>query len=167
MVELIVLLVFPAAMILSAAMDLFTMTISNRIALALVGGFFALSVVVGLPLEDVVRHVGAGFSMLVLVFLMFWAGWIGGGDAKLFAATALWLGWEHLFNYAVLLSIFGGILTILLLVARSRPLPRMLREEDWAIRLHKPRGDIPYGIALALAGLVVYPQTFWMSALGV
>src|SRR5262249_46905789 len=90
------LLLFPALMAFAASSDLFTMTISNRVALALVAGFFALAFAIGMDLYDVLFHVGAAFAMLVVTFVFFARGWIGGGDAKLAAATALWLGFDHL-----------------------------------------------------------------------
>lgn len=163
MTEILILLVFPAGMILAGAMDIFTMTISNRIALALLAGFAALALVTGMPLADVGMHVTAGLAMLAVAFALFCAGWIGGGDAKLFAVTALWLGWSNLFEYALLASVYGGILTIGLVLARTRPLPAFALGQDWLRRLHKPRGDVPYGVALALAALAVYPHTVWMT----
>ncbi len=166
MVEAFIVLLFPAGMILAGALDFFTMTISNRIALALLGGFFALAIILGLPLAEIGQHISAGAAMLVIAFLMFCAGWIGGGDAKLFAVTALWLGWTHLMQYAFLVAIFGGVLTFALILARQVPLPSVFVKQSWAVRLHEPRGDIPYGIALAAAGLAIYPQTLWMAAIG-
>lgn len=162
--EVFILVIFPAAMIFAAAMDIFTMTISNRISLALVGGFFVLGVLTGLPPETYLDHMGAGAAMLGIAFAMFCFGWIGGGDAKLFATTALWLGWGHLLDYALLLSILGGFLTIALMIGRTIPLPLVAIKFEWIVRLHKPSGDIPYGVALAAAGLIVYPQTLWMAS---
>ena len=68
-------------------------------------------------------HAGAGCAVLVVAFGFFTRGWIGGGDAKLAAATALWLGFDHLLAYLVYASLFGGALTLLLLQFRTMPLP--------------------------------------------
>ena len=83
------LLLFPALMAFAASSDLFTMTISNRVSLLLVGGFFALAFWSGMNPNDVLSHVGAAFTVLAVTFVFFARGWIGGGDAKLAAATAL------------------------------------------------------------------------------
>ncbi|MCC7000494.1 MAG: prepilin peptidase, partial [Deltaproteobacteria bacterium] len=91
-------------------------------------------------------------------------GWIGGGDAKLAAATALWFGWEHLYEYVLYASLFGGVLTVVLLQFRKYALPAGLVGREWVERLHQPRGGVPYGIALAAAALLVYPSTIWMDA---
>ena len=101
-----------------------------------------------------------------VAFTCFACGWIGGGDAKLAAATALWLGFGHLFDYLVYASLLGGALTLLIVQFRHLPLPHMLIGREWAERLHRQGGGVPYGIALAVAALLVYPQTEWMTALG-
>jgi prepilin peptidase CpaA len=157
------LLLFPALMAFAASSDLFTMTISNRIALLLVGGFFALAFVAGMNPNDVLSHVGAAFVVLAVTFVFFARGWIGGGDAKLAAATALWLGFEHLMPYLLYASLFGGVLTLAIIRFRLMPLPAMLAGQEWAKRLHRADGGVPYGIALALAALIVYPNTLWMK----
>jgi prepilin peptidase CpaA len=157
------LLLFPAMMAFAASSDLFTMTISNRIALILVAGFFAMAFVAGMSPNDVLSHVGAAFSVLAVTFVFFARGWIGGGDAKLAAATALWLGFDHLMPYLLYASIFGGVLTLAMIRFRLMPLPAMLAEQEWAKRLHRPDGGVPYGIALAAAALMIYPDTLWMK----
>ena len=157
------LLLFPAMMAFAASSDLFTMTISNRIALILVGGFFAMAFVAGMTPNDVLSHVGAAFSVLAVTFVFFARGWIGGGDAKLAAATALWLGFDHLMPYLLYASLFGGVLTFAIIRFRLMPLPAMLAEQEWIKRLHKLDGGVPYGIALAAAALMIYPDTIWMK----
>jgi len=75
------LLLFPALMAFAASSDLLTMTISNRLSLALAGGFFALALVTGMSLPAIGMHVAAGALVLVIAFACFSQGWIGGGDA--------------------------------------------------------------------------------------
>jgi prepilin peptidase CpaA len=166
MVDAIKLLFFPALMLFAAWSDLFTMTISNRVSVLLVVGFVVLAGFSGLSINDILSHAAAGALVLMLGFACFAFGWIGGGDAKLASATALWLGFSHLLEYLLIASIFGGILTLVLLVARFWPLPLVLANREWAQRLHTPRGGIPYGIALAAAAIVIYPNTVWMRPLG-
>src|SRR6266568_1366995 len=116
------LMLFPAMMAFAASTDLLTMTISNRVSLILVGGFFALAPICGMGMMEVLSHLGAAGIVLAAAFAFFTQGWIGGGDAKLAAATALWLGFDHLFEYLLYASLFGGALTILLLQLRMIPL---------------------------------------------
>src|SRR5207247_6284366 len=86
------LMLFPAMMAFAASSDLLTMTISNRVSLVLTGGFFALAVASGMGGIDMLMHLAAAAIVLVVSFICFARGWIGGGDAKLAAATALWFG---------------------------------------------------------------------------
>ena len=156
------LFLFPALMAFAASSDLFTMTISNRVTLVLIGGFLALALFTGMPPRDMLVHAGAAATVLAVTFVFFAQGWIGGGDAKLAAATALWLGFDHLVAYLLYASIFGGILTIAMIKFRLMPLPAALADQEWVKRLHKLDGGVPYGIALAAAALLIYPDTFWM-----
>jgi prepilin peptidase CpaA len=164
-IDTVRLLLFPALMAFAASSDLFTMTISNRVSLALTVGFFVLALAMGMSGGDILSHSGAGLSVLAITFTFFAFGWIGGGDAKLAAATALWLGFDHLFEYAVYASIFGGLLTLLIIKFRVLPLPQPLARQGWVMRLHQSNAGVPYGIALAAAALIVYPNTAWMQAL--
>jgi prepilin peptidase CpaA len=159
------LILFPTMMALAASSDLLTMTISNRVSLVLVAGFFVLALVIGMSGIDILWHVGAGFVVLAAGFVCFARGWIGGGDAKLAAATALWFGFDHLLVYLLYASLFGGALTLLLIQFRAFPLPRFLAGRQWIERLHTKDGGVPYGIALAAAALCIYPDTPWMAAL--
>ena len=162
---MVVLLVFPLAMAFAAASDLLTMRISNKVSLVLVAGFALAALGAGLPLAAIGWHLAAAALVLAVCFGFFAAGWMGGGDAKLASATALWLGWSHVLDYAVSASLLGGLLTLVLLSARALPLPALLMRQDWVARLHCAKTGIPYGIALAAAGLLVYPNTAWMMAL--
>lgn len=161
------LLLFPALMAFAAASDLFTMTISNRISLALIAGFLVLAPLGGMGLHEMALHLGAGAAVLVVAFTCFAMGWVGGGDAKIASCVALWFGFDHLLNYLVYASLFGGALTLLLLQFRQWPLPYPLAGQAWLNRLHDRETGIPYGIALALGALVVYPETQWIKAIDV
>lgn len=164
MYDLAILTVFPAAVAFAGAMDLFTMTIPNRISLALVAGFAVLAPFAGLGVGDMASHAGAGLLVLAIGVLLFIPGWIGGGDAKLTAAVALWLGFDNLIGYLFFVALAGGALTILFLKVRATPLPLCVCTQPWAVRLHDRRTGVPYGVALAAGALLVYPHTAWFTA---
>jgi prepilin peptidase CpaA len=159
------LLLFPALMAFAAASDLFTMTISNRVSLVLVVGFFVLAFAGGMSGHDIMTHVGAGALMLATAFTCFAMGWVGGGDAKVAASVALWFGFGELMNFLVYASLFGGALTLALLELRRWPLPFGLAGQAWLARLHAKESGIPYGIALAISALLIYPETEWVKAI--
>ena len=163
-IEAISLTLFPAMMAFAASSDLLTMTIANRVSLTLVGGFVLLAALIGMSPASMLSHVGAAAAVLVVVFAIFTRGWIGGGDAKLAAATVLWLGFAHIADYLFFASLFGGALTLAIIQFRTMPLPRLFVGHEWAERLHRSDAGVPYGIALAAAALLVYPHTEWMAA---
>lgn len=166
MSEFPLLVVFPALMAYAAASDLLTMTIPNKLSLALVVGFVALAGFGGLPAQSILMHAAAGALVLAVVFVFFAFGWIGGGDAKLAAATALWLGFDTLPDYMMVTALGGGVLTLAVLALRRMPLPDFARSWTWLARIHDVNSGVPYGIALAAAALFVYPQSeLWLSAM--
>jgi prepilin peptidase CpaA len=161
--NLLLLVLFPTIIVYSGVSDLLRMTISNRVTLGLAAAFFLMAALTGMPLPVVGYHLAAGGVMLVVTFACFAFGWMGGGDAKIVAATALWFGFDSLFPYMLTASLFGGVLTLALLKARTMPLPAIAARQPWIARLHHPKTGIPYGIALAAAALVIYPHTAWMG----
>ncbi len=168
MLVIAVLVLFPVMMAYAAASDLLTMTISNLVSIVLVAGFAILALASGMPLETLLAgHLACGAAVLVLTFTFFAFGWIGGGDAKLAAATAVWLGWGTLYEYGLLASVLGAALTMGILALRKQVLPPLLCDRAWILRLHQSGNGVPYGIALAIAGLVLYPETAaWSAAAG-
>lgn len=163
--EFLILLVLPGVVAFAAAMDLFTMTIPNRVSITMGLAFFPAAWLAGLEWFMIADHLAAGLLVLAVGVGLFALGWFGGGDAKLLAATALWVGTEHLSLYFIYVAIAGGVLALSFAAFRMVPLPRQLLGEAWAVRLHRPGGGIPYGIALAAAALLVYPQTVWFASL--
>lgn len=157
--NLMLVLIFPFLMALAASSDLFTMTISNRITLALAAGFFVLAPLTGMPWQEIAAHTGIALAVLAVTFFFFARGWIGGGDAKLVAATVLWTGLGLLLQYVIYAALLGGALTLIILALRRYPLPPPVASQAWLDRLHNPKTGVPYGIALAIAAILVYPQT--------
>lgn len=168
MFESLLVLVFPAAMAFAGAMDLLTMTIPNRISLVLVAAFALAAAISGLPLDTLlINHVAVGAAMLVAGIAMFSLGWMGGGDAKLLAASALWLGYDHLMPFLVLVSLLGGVLALAILgYRRFVPMAAVIGTvPKWAERLHENGTGIPYGIAISGGALSMYPSTHWFTYL--
>ncbi len=165
MIDAVVILYFPALMAFAAFSDLFTMTISNRVSIALLVVFAPMAWTLGFTPSAIAWHYTCGLAMLALTFAFFSFGWIGGGDAKLAAATAVWIGWDKLLEYGLVATVCGGALTLALLSIRRLPLPGVLARQPWISRLHDEKSGIPYGIALATAGLLVYPQSaVWLQS---
>lgn len=158
MSAVLVMIVLPGLLALAAAWDLVSYTIPNRLSLALIAAFLAFVVLSGLPLPAFGGHLAAGVVALAAGFCLFAAGYIGGGDAKLFAAACLWFGFSDMFFYTLVAALFGGVLTLTILMARRVALPAGLSRQTWLVRLHDGRSGIPYGVALAAGALYWLPQ---------
>src|SRR5262245_29509120 len=133
MKDLLILAIFPAVMLLAAVTDLFTLTVPNRIVIALALLFFVAAPLAGLGLTDIGLHAGLALVALTLGFALFSLGLVGGGDAKLFAATCLWLGPQAAIPYAIYAALIGGELALLLLFLRDQPLPDLLASMGWFV----------------------------------
>jgi prepilin peptidase CpaA len=155
----IALLVFPAIMVFAASSDLLTMKISNLSVLALLVAFLVMAPLLGLSLEQIGMHLVVAIVVLLIGFTFFAFGWVGGGDAKLAAAIALWLGLGQILPFIIYSGLWGGTLTTTLLIIRRWPLPETFRRVTWVDRLHDNTKGVPYGLALAAAALFVYPHT--------
>src|SRR3569832_2882614 len=152
-------MIFPVAMAFAAANDLLTMKIPNRIPMAPIGGFVVVALLSRMPIEVFGLNLAIGLAILVVTFALFAFNLLGGGDAKLVAAGALWIGADHIADYLLFITLYGGVLSLAILAYRrwipatSDALP------GWAVRLHTDRGPIPYGIAIAAGALAVFPST--------
>lgn len=164
MFEYSLLLVFPAAMAFAAMMDLFTMTIPNRISLALLGAFLVAAPLTGMPWEQFGLHIATGFGILLLGIVLFALGYVGGGDAKLLAVASLWIGPQFLLSYVAMATILGGLLSLMILSYRGIMPPLWLTRQKWAMKLHDPQVGVPYGLALSGAALWIFPTTTWFAA---
>jgi prepilin peptidase CpaA len=147
--------VIPALIAAAGYCDLTRYTIPNSLPAALAAAFLAVAIFSVVGWLDFGVHAATGLIALAAGFLMFNLRWIGGGDAKLFAATALILGPHLVLDYTLLAAILGGAMAVMLLGMRQLPLPAPFSSQGWLVRLHDAREGIPYGVALALAALVV------------
>lgn len=158
MITAAVLVVFPMCMAMAAFSDLLTMTIPNRLSIVLIAAFVAIFPFTGGSLYDFGMHFAAGGAVFAACFALFAFGIMGGGDAKILTASALWFGFnESLYIYLIYVSIFGGFLSMLILLMRSNmnlilvyglPVPQTM--------LHAKK--VPYGIAIGAAALTAYPS---------
>lgn len=159
MAEVLVVILLPLLLAAAAGWDLASFTIPNFLSLAVIAAFGLFAVAAGLSFPVIGWHLLAGLVGLVLGFMLFALGWIGGGDAKLFAGVALWFGFQDLMPYALIASICGGGLTIAIMLLRQVPLPENMARQGWILQLHDARSGIPYGVALAAGAFFLLPST--------
>jgi prepilin peptidase CpaA len=157
--EFLVFAALPALLVAAAGWDIASYTIPNYLQLALFGTFLLFALVAGMGFAPLALHIAAGLLGLSIGFAFFSLGYVGGGDAKLFAVSAMWFGLKDLLDFALYASVFGGLLTFGLLAFRKIPLPAVLVNQGWLMRLHDQKAGIPYGAALAAGAFAVLPYT--------
>ena len=81
---------------------------------------------------------GAVFALFCGAFAL---GMMGGGDVKMIGALALWLPFQPLLAMLMVMSIVGGVVTLLMMIDRH------VRRAEGAV-------EVPYGVAIAIAGLL-------------
>ncbi len=151
--------VMPVLVIVAGLHDLTTMKIPNWISGLLILGFCPTALLLGLPLSAVGASVGLAVAALLVGAGMFALKWLGGGDAKLLAAVTLWLGLSGVLPFLLFTAMAGGGLCLLLLLARARLQVYAVNGPIWITRLLAPKGDVPYGVAIAVGALLAYPSS--------
>ncbi len=147
---------FPILMICAALWDLTTLQIPNWLSLAVLISFVAFAALGPLDAADIFGRIGLGAAVLVGGTLLFMKGFAGGGDVKLLAAAAVWVGWRGFPLYLAVTVLIGGVLALLFLAFRRLKLPRSWASVAWVRRLHNPGEGIPYGAAIGVAGVLVF-----------
>ncbi|MBB3407981.1 prepilin peptidase CpaA [Rhizobium sp. BK316] len=159
MIVAAILLVFPLCLAFAAISDLLTMTIPNRISLILVVSFVVLAPLSGLALPAIGMHALGAAIVFGICFALFALNVMGGGDAKLLSAAAIWFGYDPaLVVFLANVGIIGGAVTLAILMIRSQA------DMILAIGLPIPNSlllakKIPYGIAIAIGGFLAFPSS--------
>lgn len=160
MIEAAILVIFPFCMAHAAVSDGLTMTIANRVSILLVASFLLLAPLTGMDWSAYGMHLMAGGVVLLVTFSLFAFGAMGGGDAKLLAATALWMGWSvTLLQYLIYAALLGGMLTLALVFFRVSPLAVVAGQFPFMRHIIDDKTGIPYGIALGAAGFMMFTET--------
>ena len=163
MIELLIFTLFPILMVVAGVGDWLTMKISNRLNGLIAISFFGAAFLVGMPLDQIAWHVAAGVAVLIVGFGLFAAGCIGGGDAKLLAVAAMWLGMGQLVEFLVVMSIAGGLLAISMKFWWWIRLEMDLRGFYRIKATVKSSIDLPYGIAIAVGALFAFRHSWWLE----
>ncbi|MER8656376.1 prepilin peptidase [Mesorhizobium sp. M0847] len=160
MLEALIFVVFPFCMLFAAISDMLSMTIANRVPVLLLAVFALVAPLTGMDLATYGWHFAAGAMVLAVTFGLFALGGMGGGDAKLLAGTAVWMGFNtHLVNYLVASTFIGGLLTLAILLYRKSPLAIYTSHNTFLRHFADDTTGIPYGIALGIGGLLTYPDS--------
>jgi prepilin peptidase CpaA len=147
-----------AGLVLAAAIcDIATMEIPNRISIALIALFPIAAWSAGLNWQDIAWCLGLGVAAFGVVFALFHLGVMGGGDAKMIAAIAPWLGFSGLTPFLLYMSIAGALLAAMAIFAR-RTVGANGEHPAFLRRLLDPERGIPYAVAIAAGALGAAPK---------
>jgi prepilin peptidase CpaA len=159
MIVAAIFLTLPLCLAFAALNDLFSMTIPNRIPLILLFSFIVVAPFTGMDWQAFAMSIAAATAVFLACFALFAANAMGGGDAKLLTAATVWYGFNSsLIEFLFAVTILGGVLTLGILLLRSRS------QEIMAAGIPIPDSllvakKIPYGIGIAIAGLLTYGET--------
>jgi prepilin peptidase CpaA len=157
MLETLIFIIFPFCMVFAALSDMLSMTIANWVSLLLVAAFAVVAPLTGMDWAAYGWHFAAGAMVLAGTFALFALGAMGGGDAKLLSATAVWMGFNlQLLDYLTITALIGGVLTLAIIVFRRSALAAHTGDNMFLRHLANARG-VPYGIALGIGGLIAFP----------
>lgn len=160
---LIALAFFPVTVIWAGIGDLTTMKIPNRLVLTMLAGYVILAPYAGFSMSQIALSLAGASMVFFVAFGAFAKGWMGGGDVKLMAVAALWLGLPQLVAFLLFTCVSGAVLTLVLMEIRSRPLAKAVLGCDWAWRLHSRETGVPYGMAIAMGSLIAFASSPWMA----
>ena len=156
--------ILPVIAVLAGVRDLTTMTIPNWMSLVLIIAFVPAVLLAGPGWQAILVHLGIGLVALTIGIGLFALGVIGGGDAKLLAALSLWMGPGGVLIFALWTAVAGGLFSLALVLARRQFAALAPAAPAWLGRLLEPKGDIPYGVAIAAGALLAWPSSAMMTA---
>lgn len=154
----LLLFVFATPQLMAALNDANAMKIPNRIPLIVLAAYFVMVPFTWAGVPVFLEHLTVGVVMFAIGFAMFAFGWMGGGDSKLLAATAFWFTLSDAVTYMMFTAVFGGVLTLFIMVGRSY-IPVRVITSQWAQTMFKDETKIPYGLALAAGAIATLPQS--------
>ncbi len=159
MIAYLVLSVFPAALLIAAANDLYEFKIPNWVSIILVCAYPVAGLAVGAEPRVMLEGLVIGAGVLTLGFALYAAKIVGGGDAKLLAATTPWLGAGALGVFLFYTALSGLVLALVMIMFRKLPILPVYAHAPWLIQLHQRKKDLPYAVAITAGGLLSFSQT--------
>ena len=148
-------LVLPFAVLtLCALHDVASFKIPNRYVAVLLMGWPVLVLTTGMAVPEAGLSAAIGGAVLAMGFTLFAFGLVGAGDAKLLAATSLWVAPAQMPLFILYTAVLGGALGLLLMYFRARPLPLAAYGAPWLVRLHERTRAMPYGVAIAGGAMI-------------
>ena len=157
------LLIFAGSMAWAGVSDLLTMKIPNKCVLLLFAAFLAVVPFAPMSWAVLADHAIVMTGVLVLTFALFMFNALGAGDGKLIAVSTLWLGGTASIYFVLMFAALGGFVALGVLLMRSAALPVRLATHPVVVRLQSSERPVPYGLAIAPAGVLSLPYSPWAA----
>lgn len=158
MVEAAIFVILPLCLAMAAFSDILTMTIPNRVSVILALSFFVVAPFSGMDLATLGWSVVAAVAVFAGCFALFALNVMGGGDAKILSAAALWYGFNiDLVAFLGFTGIYGGFLALIVLTIRANQNVLLVSPVPIPMHFFKDRTGIPYGVAIGAAAFSTYP----------
>jgi prepilin peptidase CpaA len=156
-VQWILVVSFPLTVLYAVVPDIRSLKIPNWASIVITATFLPAALLGGIDLATIAIHYGIGAAVLALGTILFALGIVGGGDVKLLAAIAVWIGWEDLGLYLFLVAMTGGALALMIMIIRRfSTIPPRLEAVPWLGRDPAATQVVPYGVAIGLAAVLLY-----------
>jgi len=168
MVEAAIFVILPLCLAMAAFSDILTMKIPNRVSVVLALSFFVVAPFSGMDLVTFGWSLAAAIVVFAGCFALFAFNVMGGGDAKILSAAALWYGFNiDLVAFLTLTGVFGGGLALLILFVRANQNILLVTPLPIPMHFFKDRAGIPYGVAIGAAAFATFPDSqIFVQALG-
>ncbi|PWW00405.1 prepilin peptidase CpaA [Hoeflea marina] len=160
MLNAAIFVIFPLCLAMTAFSDMLTMKIPNRVSVILVLSFIVIAPFTGMGLIGFGWHVLAAALVFLGCFTLFALNIMGGGDAKVLAASALWFGYGvDLVVFLGTVGMLGGFLALIVLMIRANQNILLVSPIRIPMHFFQARAGIPYGMAIGLAAFLTYPES--------
>jgi prepilin peptidase CpaA len=158
--QTVILLLGVAIFALVAYSDVRTRRIPNEFIVAILALAAFRIAISGDPTAALYTLV-ASAALSVATFLLFWRGFLGGGDVKLMVASGFLIGYHDVLGFLFVMSVSGGLIAVAMLAGdkfRGRA-----TAPDQELHERPARLTIPYGVAISVAGIMTLLVQFLPS----
>ncbi len=148
-----------AVTLLSCRSDIMSLRIPNTHSVTILLCFVPAYLATPPVFSPLWHHLAALFLIFAVTYAMFFAGMMGGGDAKLASALALWAGLRGLIPFVFFMSLAGGLLAAVTLVIRKKKPFQNPRAGSWIAEVQSGKDAIPYGVAISVGAWAAFFHT--------
>ncbi len=170
MITFLSIALLPTLLIIAAVSDFMTYKIPNWLTLLTAVLFFPMALITALPLEAYTWHIAAGALLFLVGFVLWQLNLLGAGDVKLMAAVGVWFGMSHVFNFVIDTALVGFAQAVLMGLWALFMLSTEINAESskfsgfWS-KLRGKIPNVPYGVSIAIGGILAFRDTWWLHGL--